>query len=78
MNDILKKVIEITCDQMGVQEHEIDPEANIMDSLRADSLDMVEIIISVEDEFNIEIPDEDAEVLFTINDVVEYVERKLA
>ena len=70
------KIKGIIADQLGVEEDAISMETNLMKDLEADSLDAVEIIMAIEDEFDIEIPDEDAEKFQTVADIVGYVEAK--
>lgn len=71
--DSIKKMI---VDQLGVDESSIEMETNLMKDLEADSLDAVEIIMAIEDEFGIEIPDDDAEKFQTVGDLVNYVESR--
>ncbi|QEK13111.1 acyl carrier protein [Crassaminicella thermophila] len=72
---VFEKIKEIIIDQLGLDEDvEITPETSLMNDLEADSLDAVEIIMAIEDEFDIEIPDEDAEGFKNIGDIVNYVE----
>ncbi|MEI8216660.1 MAG: acyl carrier protein [Eubacteriales bacterium] len=73
---VFDKVREIIVEQLGVEEAAVTPETSLMKDLEADSLDAVEIIMAIEDEFEIEIPDEDAEKFHTIGDIVKYVEEK--
>lgn len=68
-----EKVKAIVVDQLGVEEDEVTLEASFVDDLGADSLDVVELIMALEEEFDIEIPDTDAEKISTVKDVVEYV-----
>ncbi|MBQ3612147.1 MAG: acyl carrier protein [Firmicutes bacterium] len=70
------KIKGIIAEQLGVEEDAISMETNLMKDLEADSLDAVEIIMAIEDEFDIEIPDEDAEKFQTVADIVGYVEAK--
>ncbi len=70
------KIKDIIVEQLGVDAERIKPEASFIDDLGADSLDIVELIMAMEEEFDIEIPDEDAERLKTVNDVVKYLEGK--
>lgn len=70
---MFEKVKQIIVDQLGVEESEIKLESSFIDDLGADSLDIVELIMAFEEEFNIEIPDEDAEKIGTVGDVVEYI-----
>jgi len=69
----LKKIV---VEQLGVDEEQVTPEASFVDDLNADSLDLVELIMSLEEEFGAEISDEDAEKIRTVQDAVEYVEEK--
>ncbi|WP_315168624.1 acyl carrier protein [Metaclostridioides mangenotii] len=68
------KVVEIIIDQLGVEDKVITAETSLMKDLEADSLDAVEIIMALEDEFELEIPDEDAENFKSIGDIVKYLE----
>ncbi|MBQ3465694.1 MAG: acyl carrier protein [Firmicutes bacterium] len=74
---LLDKVKQLVVDQIGVSADELDMDTNLMNDLEADSLDAVEIIMAMESEFDIEIPDEDAEKFLTIRDMVEYLERTI-
>ena len=69
----LDKIKGIIAEQLGVDEEEVKLETNLAKDLEADSLDAVEIIMAIEDEFDIEVPDEDAEKFATVNDIVSYV-----
>ncbi|MDQ6602440.1 MAG: acyl carrier protein [Chloroflexota bacterium] len=64
----------IVTEQLGVDEEEITPEASFVDDLNADSLDLVELIMSLEEEFGLEISDEDAEKMLTVGDATSYIE----
>ena len=70
---IFDKVKEIIIEQLGVTESSITMEASFIDDLGADSLDIVELIMALEEEFDLEIPDSDAEKVVTVGDVVEYI-----
>lgn len=70
---ILEKVKEIVADQLGVDADEVTVESSFTEDLGADSLDVVELIMALEEEFDMEIPDEDAEKISTVGDVVEYI-----
>jgi acyl carrier protein len=72
-----ERVIDIVVEQLGVKKEEAKPEARFIEDLGADSLDTVELIMSLEEEFGIEIPDEDAKKAKTINDVIKYIDTKL-
>jgi acyl carrier protein len=69
-----EKVKEIIANQLGVEVEEVTPEASFTEDLGADSLDTVELVMALEEEFNIDIPDEDAEGISTVNDAVSYIE----
>ena len=71
---IIKKVKEITSEQLGVDESQITSEAKFIDDLGADSLDTVELVMALEEEFDIEISDEEAEKLITVQKVIDYLE----
>ena len=71
------KVKEVIMDKLGVEESKITPEASFVDDLGADSLDTVELIMQLEEEFGIEIPDEEAEQLTTVAKAVEYIDSHL-
>jgi acyl carrier protein len=71
--DRLKKIV---VEQLGVDEDEVKPEASFVDDLNADSLDLVELIMSLEEEFATEISDEDAERIRTVGDAVEYIDER--
>ncbi len=75
--DVFSKVKEIVVDQLGVDEEDVTPDASFIDDLGADSLDIVELIMAFEEEFDIEIPDEDAEKITTVGEAVEYIESKV-
>ena len=71
---MLDKVKEIIVEQLGVETDQIKPESNFVDDLGADSLDTVELIMSFEEEFGVEIPDTEAEKIKTVQDVINYIE----
>ncbi|CAH2031000.1 acyl carrier protein [Trichlorobacter ammonificans] len=73
MSDVAKKVKEIVAEQLGVDEDKVVNEASFMDDLGADSLDTVELVMALEEEFDIEIPDEDAEKIQTVQDAIDYI-----
>ncbi len=70
---IFEKVKEIIVDQLGVDEDEVTLEASFIEDLGADSLDIVELIMALEEEFGLEIPDDEAEKISNVNDAVEYI-----
>jgi len=74
MSDTFEKISEVIADKLGVEPSKITPEAKFVEDLGADSLDTVELVMQLEDEFNLEIPDEEAEKLTTVSAVVEYIE----
>ena len=71
--EVLGKIQEITADRLGVDEGDVTPEASFRDDLEADSLDLVELIMELEEQFGMEIPDEEAEKITTVDEAVEYV-----
>ena len=73
-DNTLKKVVEIVVDKLGVDESKVTKEAKFIDDLGADSLDTVELIMEFEDEFGLEIPDEDAEKILSVSQAVDYIE----
>jgi len=68
------RVKEIVCEQLGVSDEEVNPEASFIEDLGADSLDIVELVMALEEEYEMEISDEDAEKIKTVNDVIQYIE----
>ena len=68
-----EKVKEIIVDQLGVDEKQVNSEASFIDDLGADSLDTVELVMALEEEFDLEIPDEDAEKIATVQNAVDYI-----
>ncbi|MCX5818266.1 MAG: acyl carrier protein [Proteobacteria bacterium] len=77
MMTVTEKVKKMIVEQLGVSEAEVIPEAKFIDDLGADSLDIVELIMALEDEYGIEIPDEDAEKMETVGDAIRYIEEHL-
>lgn len=73
---IENKIRDIIVEQLGVDADRIKPEASFIDDLGADSLDIVELVMAMEEVFDVEIPDEDAEKLKTVNDVISYLKAK--
>ena len=74
MSDVRAKVVSIIVDKLGVEESEVTTEASFTNDLGADSLDTVELIMEFEKEFNLSIPDEEAEKIETVGDAVTYIE----
>jgi acyl carrier protein len=72
------RITEIIVEQLGVSKDEVVPEASFTDDLGADSLDIVELVMAMEEEFDVEIPDDDAEKIQTIGDAISYLKEKLA
>ena len=75
--DLEQRVSNIIVEQLGATKEEIAPEASFIDDLGADSLDIVELVMAMEETFDIEIPDEDAEKIQTIGDAVSYIKERL-
>lgn len=73
MSTIEKRVKKIVVEQLGVKEESVTPEASFVDDLGADSLDTVELVMALEEEFEAEIPDEDAEKIRTVQDAIDYI-----
>ena len=76
MASIQEKVMKIVVEQLGVEEGQVTPSASFVEELGADSLDIVEMVMAFETEFNLEIPDEDAEKITNVQEAVEYLEKK--
>jgi acyl carrier protein len=71
-----EKVKEIIVEQLGVDESQVDESASFVDDLGADSLDIVELVMAFEENFDLDIPDEDAEKIITVKDAIDYIESK--
>ena len=78
MSAVEEKVKKIICEQLNVSESDVVPEASFVDDLGADSLDQVELIMAMEEEFDVSIPDEDAEKIATVQDAVSHIEKAIA
>ncbi|MCS7279653.1 MAG: acyl carrier protein [Thermodesulfobacteriaceae bacterium] len=72
-----EKIVDIIAEKLNLSKDQIKPEASFIDDLGADSLDLVELVMTMEETFGMEVPDEDAEKLKTVKDVIEYVKSKL-
>lgn len=72
---IFEKIVEIIREQFNIEESDINLETSFMDDLNADSLDLVELIMSLEDEFELEIEDEEVETIKTVGDAIEYINK---
>jgi acyl carrier protein len=77
-NEMQKKVVDIIANQLGVDKEIVSPEANVVDDLGADSLDVVELVMALEEAFDLEIPDEEAEKIRTVKDIIEYLAKSLS
>ena len=76
MASVQERVKQIIVEQLGVEEREVTPKASFVDELGADSLDTVELVMAFEEAFDVEIPDEDAEKMRTVQDAVTYIEQR--
>ena len=76
MSEVADKVNKIIVEQLGVSPDEVKPEASFVDDLGADSLDLTELIMAMEEEFDIEIADDDAQKIQTVQDAIDYIESK--
>ncbi|NIR32372.1 MAG: acyl carrier protein [Gammaproteobacteria bacterium] len=77
MSTVEERVKQIIVEQLGVKDEEVSPDASFVDDLGADSLDTVELVMALEEEFNCEIPDEEAEKITTVKQAVDYVTEHL-
>ncbi|CUB03923.1 Acyl carrier protein [Marinomonas aquimarina] len=77
MSSIEERVKKIVCEQLGVKEEEVVPAASFVDDLGADSLDTVELVMALEEEFDTEIPDEEAEKITTVQAAIDYINANL-
>ena len=75
MASIEEKIKKIICEQLDVSEDDVVPEASFIDDLGADSLDQVELIMAMEEEFDISIPDDDAETIATVQNAIDYIKK---
>ena len=74
--ELAEKVMDMIAEELGVERDEVKPEATFIEDLGADSLDVVELIMKMEEEFGISIPDEDAEKIKTVQDAIDYIKNK--
>ncbi len=74
MSTIVERVTKLVCEQLGVKEEEVTSKASFVEDLGADSLDTVELVMALEEEFETEIPDEDAEKITTVKEAIDYIE----
>jgi acyl carrier protein len=77
MADLVERIKKIICEQLDVSEDDVVPTASFVDDLGADSLDQVELIMAMEEEFNVSITDEEAEKIVTVQDAIDYVKKTL-
>jgi len=78
LTTVLERVTKVVIDRLGVDESEVKVEASFREDLGADSLDVVELVMELEDEFDMEISDEDAEKIATVGDAISYIEAKIS
>ena len=78
MSSIAEKIKSVIAEQLGVKPEEVTDQAKFVDDLGADSLDTVELVMALEEEYGVEIPDEDAEKLTTVGEAIKYIDEKLA
>ena len=76
--DIFEQVKKILCDQLDLEEEQVNEDSEVIDDLGADSLDIVDLVMTLEEEFDTEIPDEDIENVKTVGDIVKYIEERVA
>ena len=74
MSTIVERVTKLVCEQLGVKDEEVTSEASFVEDLGADSLDTVELVMALEEEFETEIPDEEAEKITTVKEAIDYIE----
>ena len=75
-NDVKAKIVKIVADHLGIEEEKVTEEASFIDDLGADSLDTVELVMAFEEKFGIEIPDDAAETIQTVQNAIDYIENK--
>ena len=77
MLEIKNRVVEIIANQLGIEQEDVTGQASVVDDLGADSLDVVELVMALEEEFNLEIPDEEAEKISSVQNIFDYMESAL-
>ena len=77
MATVFERMKKIVIDQLGVEDNQVVPSASFVEDLNADSLDLVELIMAMEEEFNVSISDEDAEKILTVQDAIDYVQKAM-
>jgi acyl carrier protein len=77
MLEIKNRVVEIIANQLGIEQEDVAGQASVVDDLGADSLDVVELVMALEDEFDLEIPDEEAEKIISVQNIFDYMESAL-
>lgn len=75
--ELYERVKKIICEQLNVEEEDVKPESSFVEDLGADSLDTVELVMALEEEFSVEIPDEDAEKITTVQSALDYIKEKM-
>ena len=75
MSEVLDKVVEIVCNQLEISKDDVKPDSSLVEDLGADSLDTVELVMAFEEEFDLEIPDDEAENITTIKSAVDWIEK---
>ena len=75
MSEVLEKVVEIVCNQLEISKEDVTPDSSLVEDLGADSLDTVELVMAFEEEFDLEIPDDEAENITTIKSAVDWIEK---
>ena len=75
MSEVQDKVVEIVCNQLEISKEDVTPDSSLVEDLGADSLDTVELVMAFEEEFGLEIPDDEAENITTINSAVDWIEK---
>jgi len=75
--ELYERVKKIICEQLDVEDEDVKPESSFVDDLGADSLDTVELVMALEEEFSVEIPDEDAEKITTVQNAIDYIKERM-